>query len=538
MSSNNWRLPLSLTLDKEKIARLLAFSRSQNWFYGLVLFSLFIVLMYLIQFSTDNLVGTDGYYHIKFASLMRLEGLKPGFPWLPLTILNPGEFADHHFLFHILLIPFTIGDLIVGAKLATVLFASLAFLSIWWLLRNQNVAYAGLCALGLLAISEAFLYRMNMPRAQSLSLAVLALGLNFMLVRKYIFLIPLGFFYVWMYDAFPLLVVLALVYVISVWMIERKIVLQPLYFVLAGVTLGMIINPYFPNNIIFFIRHILPKLVETGAVRVGNEWYPYETGQLLENSPLALLVFLSGVTALGLRNQRMNTPTATALFMAIFFAIMLFQSRRFIEYFPPFALIFAALAWEPLISAARRSRFVPSGERDIPGTTIPNAQKMSSNRTWLGGTILAVFVFFGIWFTTRNAQQSVMDSKPAQRYSGASAWLMENTPSGARVFQTDWDDFPHLFFYNTRNTYLIGLDPTYLHLKDPDLFELWVDITQGREQFPSKPIFRQFAAEYVFTDTSHKKFIDRAREDLGLEEVYQDDEALIFQVIDKGDQLD
>jgi hypothetical protein len=111
---------------------------------------------------------------------------------------------------------------------------------------------------------------------------------------------------------------------------------------------------------------------------------------------------------------------------------------------------------------------------------------------------------------------------------------MKNTPLGARIFQTDWDDFPRLFFYNTKNSYLIGLDPTYLHLKDPDLYELWVDITKGRQQVPSEPIFQQFAAEYVFTDTSHKKFIDRAREDLGLEEVYQDDEAIIFQVINKG----
>jgi hypothetical protein len=514
--------------------RLFEYFRSLSWIYGLILFSLFMVVMYLIQFSTENLVGTDGYYHIKFASLMRLEGLKPEFTWLPLTILNPGEFADHHFLFHILLIPFTFGDLILGAKIASVIFASLAFMSIWVLLRNQNVTYAGMWALGLLAISEAFLYRMSMPRAQSLSLALLALGMNFMLVRKYKFLIPLGFVYVWLYDAFPLLVVLALVYTLSVWMIERKLVLQPLFFVLAGVSLGLIVNPYFPHNIVFFIRHLLPKLVESGAVRVGIEWSPYETGRLLENSPLALLAFLSGVIALGLRNQRMDIRTATSLFMAIFFSILLFQSRRFIEYFPPFALIFAALAWDPFIST-RMSRSDPSfGVRDIPGKTILNVQPDNSSKSWLIGGILAVILLIGVWFTTRDAQQSVIDTKPAQRYSQASTWLMGNTPAGARIFQTDWDDFPRLFFYNTKNSYLIGLDPTYLYLKDPDLFELWIDITQGRQQVPSEPIFQQFAAEFVFTDTTHKKFIDRAREDMGLVEVYQDDEAIIFQVINNG----
>ena len=135
----------------------------------------------VVQFSGPNLAGNDGYYYVKMADLMRVEGLKPYFPWLPLTILNPGEFSDHHFLFHVLMIPFTLGDLILGAKWASVIFASFVFLCTWWLLRNQHIPYAGLWTLGLLAISEAFLYRMSMPRAQSLSLAILVLGLNFIL---------------------------------------------------------------------------------------------------------------------------------------------------------------------------------------------------------------------------------------------------------------------------------------------------------------------------------------------------------------------
>jgi hypothetical protein len=37
-----------------------------------------------------------------------------------------------------------------------------------------------------------------------------------------------------------------------------------------------------------------------------------------------------------------------ALLAALLFGLMLFQARRFIEYFPPFALIFAAFAGAPL----------------------------------------------------------------------------------------------------------------------------------------------------------------------------------------------
>jgi hypothetical protein len=57
--------------------------------------------------------------------------------------------------------------------------------------------------------------------------------------------------------------------------------------------------------------------------------------------------------------------------------------------------------------------------------------------------------------------------------------LAAKTPEGSRVFQTDWDDFPRLFYYITHNTYLIGLDPTFMALYDADLYERWVGITWG-----------------------------------------------------------
>lgn len=509
--------------------------RDQKWVAGLALFAVFIYVLYLVQFSTPNLVGTDGYYHIKFAYLMRTEGLKPDFPWLPLTILNPGDFSDHHFLFHMALIPFTFGNLIVGAKWASVLFASLTFLSIWWLLRNQNIPYAGLWALGLLAVSEAFLYRMSMPRAQSLSLAVLALGLNYLLLRKYRYLLPLSYIYVWLYDAFPLIVVLTIIFIASVWLMEGKLELKPLYFVLAGVLLGLLINPYFPHNIVFVVRHLIPKVAVTSSVRVGIEWSPYETTQLLENSPIALIVFFSGITALGFRSQKIDTRTAATLFMTMLFGIMLFQSRRFIEYFPPFALIFAAMAWTPLISNMINKADVSAVNTELTGSSFSISGYKNSNKIWVVVGFFAVILIFGIWFTTQDVQDNLQDTKSAGRYSQASTWLIENTSKGARIFQTDWDDFPRLFFYNTWNTYLIGLDPTYLHLKDPDLYDLWVDITRGKEKEPSVQIYERFAAEYVITDLAHDGFIDQASEDSGMEELYRDEEAVIYRIQPAGD---
>ena len=481
---------------------------SSSRFVPLLLFAVFAIGMAVIQFATPDLPDNDGYYHIRLAEIMREEGLKPKFTWLPLSILNEKEFYDHHFLFHVALIPFTFGDLRIGAKWSAVIFASLAFLSIWFLFRRQKIPYAWLWAVALLGISDAFLYRMSVTRAQSLSLAVLAFAMLWLLEGKHKSLAVLSFVYVWMYDAFPLILALAALHFLAVVMIERRIEFRPLLFVLGGILAGLVLNPYFPQNIIFSYNHMLPKLADATSVRVGNEWFPYETKQLLENSLPALIAFASGVFALGLSGKKMDLRTAFALLTALLFGLMLFQARRFVEYFPPFALIFAAFAWTPLFSVQ---------------VDLPNGR--------LARSLLGLAVVLGMVVSIPRAREAIDNSKPYDLYAGASAWLEANTPEGARVFQTDWDDFPRLFYYNTHNTYLIGLDPTYMQLYDPNLYALWVEITKGNVDSPSRIILDTFGSRFVHTDLNHGGFLRAAEADEGLKEVYRDDQAVIFEVL-------
>jgi hypothetical protein len=479
---------------------------------GILLWVIFLVFLSLVQFSTPDLPDNDGYYHIKLAYLMRTEGLTPNFDWLPLSILNAREYYDHHFLFHVALIPFTFGNLITGAKLAAVLFASLAFMSVWNLFRNQKIPLAPLWAFGLMAVSEAFIYRMSITRAQSLSLIVLMVGLDWLLRKKYKRLVFLGFFYVWLYNAFPLLLVLAGGYVAVNWLFTHKLELQPLLYASIGIALGIIINPFFPYNIIFTTSHILPKLFETTSISVGSEWYPYDTAQILKNSLFALVALISGAFALGLHGKRMDMRTAVSFVLTVLFGLMLFQSRRFIEYFPAFVLVFAAFAWTPLIQST---------------------MEQASNRfyKWLPSMALIAILIPGIWLTQQSAQVSIQKSKPYQTYAESSAWLAANTPAGSRVFQTDWDDFPRLFFYNTQNTYLIGLDPTYMLYYNQDLYTTWVDITKGRIENPSAIIAGNFGSDYVLSDMKHKNFLKVAAKDPGLVEVFRSEDSVVFQVV-------
>lgn len=486
---------------------------------ALGIFLLFVLGMALIQFATPDMPDNDGFYHIKLAWLMRTEGLKPDFTWLPLSVLNPQEYYDHHFLYHVALMPFTFfADLRVGAKWSAVVFSSLAFLVVWFLFHRQRVPYAWLWALALLGISDAFLYRMSVTRAQSLSLAVLALGVTWLLERKYRHLAVLAFLYVWLYNAFPLLAVFAVLYVAAVVLVERRIEYKPLLFIGGGILLGMLVNPYFPDNIVFSWHHMAPKLTDATSVRVGNEWFPYNTKQILENSLPALVAFAGGVFALGLSGKKMDVRTAFSLLVALLFGLMLFQSRRFVEYFPPFALIFAAFSFAPLLA-------------DFAPASTPSAESTRKRiLASLPAVVLSAAVMFGMARSIPRAREAMDSSKPYDLYADASQWLEENTPPGSRVFQTDWDDFPRLFYYNTHNTYLIGLDPTYMQSYDPELYDLWVLITQGNVEKPSQIIAKKYGSQYVHTDLHHGSFIKVAGRDPGLTEVYRDDQAVIYAV--------
>ena len=289
----------------------------------------------------------------------------------------------------------------------------------------------------------------------------------------------------------------------------------------CGGVLGMLLNPYFPDNLIFSYHHMLPKLTDATSVRVGNEWYPYDTKQLLDNSFPALAAFASGILALGLTGRKMDARTGLALFVSLLFGVMLFQARRFVEYFPPFALIFAAFAWAPLMN----SNLVLDRAASAPGRFTTLLQNH------LLVMLLSLVVALGIVRSMPPTRETIDRSKPYGLYANASAWLEKNTPDRSRVFQTDWDDFPRLFYYNMHNTYLVGLDPTYLQLYDADLYDLWVDITQGDVENPSQVIATRFDSRFVHTDLHHGDFLKVAANDPGLKEVYRDDQAVLFEVL-------
>jgi hypothetical protein len=474
-----------------------------------------VAVMSWIEFGGPAILDNDGYYHIRWATMLR-ENFPhlPAFKALPLTTLNEQDYVDHHYLFHVLLIPFTLGDLRVGAKLAAVVFSSLGIASIFALLVAYRVRYRWLWLAPLVAGSEPFLYRLAMTRAPALSLALLGIATYLILKRKHILVGLLAFVFVWSYSLFPLMLAFALAYSMTAYLSERRIDLWSALASAIGIAAGLVINPYFPKNLTLFREHLLMKYGGTYPVDVGVEWYPYETWIILGSSLLAFAIYFAGLLAFDFRERVRDPKPLFFLIVSAMFLLMAFKSRRFVEYWPPFAVAFAAFAISPRLSSLNFAWLARTRDRAI--AAIAAAAVTVAAILWMG---------WCVW----QARSDVREEPDPFAYRGASEWIARNTP-GSMIFNTNWDAFPMLFHYNPNNTYIVGLDPTYLYDRDPELWNLYEKITLGNEDNPAPLIRERFGAEYVVTENASSDFMQVAEDSGDFEKVYEDKFAAVLRV--------
>src|SRR5262249_31891991 len=159
------------------------------------------------------------------------------------------------------LFPFTFGDdLRLGAKWAAVTFSTLALVSLFGLLVTFGLPYRWLWLAPMVASSEPFLYRMSMTRAPPLSLSLVGLGAFLILKRRHLWLALLSFVFVWYYDLFFLILILALIYSLTAYLAERRIEWRGPVASFVGIIAGLVINPYFPKNLRLLYEHVLMKV--------------------------------------------------------------------------------------------------------------------------------------------------------------------------------------------------------------------------------------------------------------------------------------
>lgn len=537
-----------------------------RYVYLVFAFVAIAMVMSFLQFRTAAICcgDWDGYYHIKVSKLF-WENFSQGkwlptFEWLPLTVLNPQHYNDHHFLFHLLQIPFLwFFEPVTAAKVAAVAFSTLAIFSVYWLIHHYKIKYPLIWLAAIFTCANMFYYRMNMAKAPPLTIVITIAGIYLLFERKYRWLLPLMFAFVWTYSLFPLLFIAAVIWAVIVGWNERKLEWRPVAYTFGGMVMGNIINPYFPSNLYLFYEHFITKFKVGSdfAVAVGGEWYPYTGMELLTHFPVAMAAMLIGYILFVPRGGRLPEK---ATFFLMFVTILLaaqFRSKRFAEYFPPFAVLFAAFSWQAFLDYNRTD--LPEDFRRELEPYLDADKGTKRDEWWQAGKLAAVWVL-GIvlvfYFYVNNVglswlgvdqpglMNTISENEPNDKYRRSMEWATgagpdgkENIPAGARIFNANWDDFPKLFFFNTKHSYVYGLDPNYLYSQNPELYKLVQDITSAKIDEAAPIIRDRFGAEYVFTDASENdemvaKLLDSGWADM----VYEDDEARILKLrAEKGD---
>jgi hypothetical protein len=169
---------------------------------------------------------------------------------------------------------------------------------------------------------------------------------------------------------------------------------------------------------------------------------------------------------------------------------------------------------------------------------------MKEAAVWVLGICLAVYFLVNITGFHRfgidqeGLAETINGNEANERYKRSMAWATgtdangkENIPAGERIFNANWDDFPKLFFFNTKHAYVYGLDPNYLYSQNPDLYKLLLDITGGKVDDPAPMIREKFGANWVFTDAKENDDMVAKLLASGWAEIaYEDDEARILRI--------
>ncbi len=543
-----------MTTSRAISHRLLSWYKlNRGWLGYLTVFVMAFLFFAYFQY-VPVFADPDSFYHAKIAVLFRDGTFLREFTALPYTTLAQ-SFADHHFLYHLLLIPFvSVTDPLIGLKLATILFGSLLALTFYWFIRRWQVPWAFVATVILLLVST-FTFRMNLAKASSLSVTLLLLGLATAFSYKPKLLGILAFAYVWFYGGFLLLAVCVLTFA-AVSALHRRFVrredgnqllqrirallgrafrrqvkqrmnLRLAVAVLIGISLGVVINPFFPGNMKFY----LDQVVRIGAVNyqkaigVGGEWYPYGFVELVANTVLVSIPLVVAIVLFVLFFRRQSARSITLFCLWLFFLFLTLKSRRYIEYYVPFALLFAVFSLHDTLKNIRWRAILKSAQQTFLQKTLG----------WLGA--IALVTYIAILLPTVVIRDLVTEKKdlasgfPIGVFSEESEWIRTNGQPGAVVFHSDWDEFPVLFYYNSASRYIAGLDPTFLYLADQDRYWKWANVTLGQEKGDVWSIVRgTFDADFVFVERGHtpmKRLIDA---DSRFSLAYEGPDAFVYTV--------
>lgn len=459
--------------------------------------------------------GEDSFYHVGMAKFIAGNGIPQTFPFLNFTTIN-SKFVDHEVLFHLLLIPFIklFGDNF-GPKIMDIIFISLAFSFLFLIFHHYKFKLASLYTLIVLFVMPGdFYFRMAFIRVQGVALFLMTLSYYFILKNNRIALLVSSFLFVWLYGGSVFLPVLMVLLVLSQFLSLEKIDWRMATYGLLGFILGIIINPYFPKNISFLYSQIF--LTGIGAKPYsGGEWRPYDSWYWVTISIIPILIFFGALVFSLARNLKIDAKKITLILFSFFLLILQWKSKRFVEYWPYFAIAGGIL----LVG-----QYFETGLMSIK----------HSSKIILFSAVASILLFAIIIKSNIEISQGYTDTQTpinVTNTKNVNDFLIANSEPSQIVFTDDWDVFPFYFYFNQKNHYIVGLDPEFMNQYNHTLYEEFSAISSGNDNSNLERIKNDFSASWILVGSDHPQFRYNLENKKDLfSEVFQNKDYFLFKI--------
>ncbi len=478
----------------------------------------------------------DAFYHAKMSALIWSHGPLKSFPWLDRTAFGQ-HFADIHFLFHLIVAPFTaLFGILNGGRVATVFLSALCIFIFMRCLRWLKVQSPIAWTIILLSM-QPFIFRLLLGKATPIAIICFIIGISATWKRRpWIVALAALIFSLSHAGAIILLVSIGLLGVGEA-LFDRVVLEQKLSEIIrrlpwreflaacAGWILGFLIHPNFPANVILSWTQIVTIGLGTPFQHVilGSEWLPSSLLWLVTSNALLLAALLAGLLGLYLAH-RMPLDTARARFIcgggfvvAALYALTI-KSQRGIEYAVPMMVLWLANLWK-LIDLQRLK------------------EEIKKNR--LASYILVISIFGLMIFQSYKTWQAFRPTKYTDSiYQSSISAISERAQLGDRVFHSSWDEFPILFAADDRLRYVSGLDPTFLYVASSTLSDqvrdvTW-DVTTSTQEQTWNVIHDELHARFVFISKNlHYNLYHFVSTDSRYRLLKEDETSAAYEVMEK-----
>jgi len=482
---------------------------------------LFVVCSLLFYWSIATDPGPlegDTLFHYKMARLVLERG-----PWisidnLPYTVLGTHG-TDHYWFFHVLVSPFTLlGDGVKDILLACALVGALVPAAYLPLLRRNRVPWAPIVALLMVSASSLLPARLIELRGQNFALPML-IAVMFALLGRRRWLAGIGtFVFMQGYQAAVLLAMFCFVIVVAQRYREGGADWKGVLAVFYGGALGLMLSPWFPENVRYLIFTTFFKVAHAEYDMpgiLGTEWLRPEWAHIARESWPAHVVFFGSLAAAAWLTWRRRLRWSTAAIASVavtlaFLAMYRGVAWRMGEYYAPFAILSAGLIWRdawPVARAAGRA-------------WTPQAPALAL------AAVMAVSLRQGLSFA------SDVIVKPVTQYQAMMRYVDSHDPK-PMVFNSSWSDYMVLFYHSRNANFVAGMDGHYLLYGDPQRFRLWYNIGNGAMHGSpniASTIHDRFAARWAVVARGHAGLAADLARDRDARLVALDDYGWLFEL--------